>query len=246
MNFRIPYLLFFVCITLLISCSSSKNLNEVKPFEIKHWLTLQKFPCFGHCQVFKLSLYRNGLVVLEGKEHLEKTGVYFAELNEDKIKKFQRLSDHQNWQKHQNEYLVNIADLPVTELEYFDKNGAKLKHIKANSNLPDQLHNLTKALNDLIKTEKWTQVQRKNDMTNPEIITNELIIDMDSTLTKEGLEDEFKLYDLKTLKQISTYMNLWSFQFDENKIGKYEMLIMLRKKNGIRSVNFNRKLLPRE
>jgi hypothetical protein len=142
--------------------------------------------------------------------------------------------------------MVNIADLPITEMQYFDEHGAKLKHIKANSNLPDQLHTLSKNLMELIASESWTQIQKKPDMTNPEIISNELVVDMDTTLTKESLQEEFKLYDLQAIQKVSAYMNLWSFKYDEDKIGKYEMLILLRKKNGIRSVNFNRKLLPRE
>jgi hypothetical protein len=83
-------------------------------------------------------------------------------------------------------------------------------------------------------------------MTNPEIIYNELIVDLDSSLTVKQLETEFVKYELKAMRQVSAYMNLWSFQYNESLIGKYEMLILLRKKNGIRSVNFNRKLLPRE
>lgn len=240
------FLFLFSAIFFLSSCSTQKETLINKLYEIKHWLTLQKYPCFGHCQVIKLSVYRNGLVIYEGKENVEKKGVYFSELSNEKINKFKRLSDAISWSKFNNEYMVNIADLPITEMQYFDEHGAKLKHIKANSNLPDQLHTLSKNLIELIASESWTQIQKKPDMTNPEIISNELVVDMDTILTKENLEEEFKLYDLRAIQKVSAYMNLWSFKYDEDKIGKYEMLILLRKKNGIRSVNFNRKLLPRE
>jgi hypothetical protein len=221
-------------------------MNEGKPYEIKHWMSIQKFPCFGHCLVYKLSIYQDGLSILEAKEHLEKPGVFFTELNKEKISKLKRLSETLGWSGYNTEYMVNIADLPVTEIDYYDNHGARLKHIRSNSNLPDGLHQLSKAMSDLIQSEKWTQIQRKSDMINPEIISNEFVVDMDSSLTKEALENEFQLYGLKAIQKVSAYMNLWSLQFDENKIGKYEMLILLRKKNGIRSVNFNRKILPRE
>lgn len=242
----ITFFIFFIALTINFSCSTAKGTTDSKPEDLKHWFSLSKFPCFGHCQVFKLNIYRNGLAILEGKEYLEKTGVYFTELSNDKISKFKRLSDTKNWASFESEYMVNIADLPITEFQYFDINGARIKKIKSNSNLPDPIHSLTKEIGALINSEKWTQIQRKNDMTNPEIVTNEFVIDMDSTISSQSLEAEFINYDFKAMQKLSSNMNLWSFHYDENKIGKYELLVLLRKKNGIRSVNFNRKILPRD
>lgn len=247
MNYRnTPLFVLLFTVVFLISCRTQKEATESKMVELKHWMTLEKFPCFGHCQVFKISLYKNGLAILEGREYLEKTGVFFTELKSDKMLKLKRMSEDLNLSGYQNEYMVNIADLPITQLQFFDNHGAKIKDVKANSNLPDGLHYMSKTVSDLIQSEKWTQVQKKPDLVNPEIISNELIVDMDSSLTKEMIETDFKMYDVKALQKISAYMNLWTFRFNEEKIGRYEMLIIMRKKNGIRSVNFNRKILPRE
>ncbi|HEX5625344.1 MAG TPA: DUF6438 domain-containing protein [Saprospiraceae bacterium] len=235
-----------LCLSLLLGCAGTKAGQKNKPFELQHWITVQKNPCFGHCQVYKMSIYRNGLVIFEGREHTEKIGVYFTELNPEKIKSYKRLLDSPNWTSYQDEYMVNIADLPVTDIQYFNVNGARIKNIKANSNLPDPVQAITKEISNLIKLEKWTQIQRKSEMNNPEVIDNEFIVDMDTTLTSAGLETEFLAYDLKSLKRISPHMNLWSFRFDESKIGKFEMMVLLRKKSGIRSVQFNRRILPRE
>lgn len=244
---RISYgIFYFIALFGMNACKSAKDAVKPKPVELKHWLTVQKYPCFGHCHVYKLSMYRNGLVILEGKEHLEKTGVYFSQLSQDKIRSFKRLSDALNWTSYQAEYLINIPDLPVTELTYFDEHGAKNKFIKSNSNLPNPLDELTKSMAGLIKTEKWTQIQKKSDLTNPEIISDEFIVDMDSSLTASQLENDFYLYELKSKKRLSNEMNLWSFKYDESKINRYEMLIMLRMRPGIRSVNNNLKILPRE
>lgn len=244
---RICYgILYLIVLFGINACKSAKDAVKPKTVELKHWLTVQKYPCFGHCHVYKLSMYRNGLVILEGKEHLEKTGVFFSQLSQDKMRSFKRMSDALNWGGYNAEYLINIPDLPLTELTYFDENGAKNKFIKSNSNLPNPLDELTKTMAALIKTEKWTQIQKKSDLTNPEIISDEFIVDMDSSLTASQLENEFYLYELKSKKRLSNEMNLWSFKYDESKINRYEMLIMLRMRPGIRSVNNNLKILPRE
>ncbi len=240
------YLFLSILLATNFGCRTQKEMIESKPIELKHWVSIQKFPCFGHCQVFDITVYRNGLVILEGKEHVEKKGVYFTELNDDKIMRLSRLSKSLSVNTYKDEYLVNIPDLPVTDIQFYNADGAKIKEIKANSNLPDELHNFVKYISELMNKETWTQVQKKYDMTNPEIISNEFLIDLDSSLTTIQLETDFQKFELKALRQVSAYMNLWSFQYNEALIGKYEMLILLRKKNGIRSVNFNRKLLPRE
>lgn len=143
----------------LNACKSAKDAVKPKHVELKHWLTLQKYPCFGHCHVYKLSMYRNGLVILE-EGAFRKTGVYFSQLSQDKIRSFKRMSDALNWASYLAEYLINIPDLPLTELTYFDENGAKNKFIKSNSNLPNPLDELTKTMAALIKSENGHKYKR--------------------------------------------------------------------------------------
>ncbi len=236
----------FTLLLLLSSCQSTKSLEQSAVNGMRHWVSIQKFPCFGHCQVYKISAYRNGLVILEGKEYMDKTGVFFTELSADKIKKLSRIEKKLNLNSIKEEYMVHIADLPITDIALYDENGALVKEVKANSNLPDALHDWMKEFTELIKTEKWTQIQHKNDMNNPEVIYNELVVDMDTTIQMEMLETEFAAFDLVRDKKLSPLMNLWNIKFNTDKIGKYEMLVTLRQKPGIRHVSFNRRILPRE
>lgn len=231
---------------LYLSCKSSQRMDVAEQETLKHWMTIEKLPCFGHCQIYQLSLYRNGLAILEGKDHMDKKGVYFTELGSSRMEKLNRLEKYIKWATVKTEYIVNIADLPMTKLKYYDKYGALVKGIEANANLPDELHSFVKEATEIINKEKWTLIQKKNEMNHPEIIYDELIVDMDSTLSVSDLELQFQNYDVKTVNRISPLMNLWLIKFNMDKIGKYEMLVLLRKKNGIRHVSFNRKVLPRE
>ena len=92
----------------------------------------------------------------------------------------------------------------------------------------------------------WTQILKKDELNNPNIILKELQIDMDSVLTPEKLQIQFDSLHLKKVSRISPYMNFWLFTYDEKKIEPYEILILLRKVPGIRLVIFNRKLEIRE
>lgn len=231
---------------MLFACRSSRAPEVVEANVLKRWMSMEKFPCFGHCQTYRMSVYRNGLILLEAKEHLDKAGVYFTEIRGDRLDKLRKLDKSIPWQQLQTEYFVNIADLPVTEIHYYDLNGARIKSVRANANLPADLGDFAKELHQLIRSEKWTQLQRKSETTNPEVIYDEIIVEMDSTLTPEDMEVAFLAYGLQREKRISPLMNLWNFRYDRAAIGPYEMLVVIRKKSGVRHANFNRKILPRE
>lgn len=231
---------------LLASCRSSRAPEGAEANVLKRWVSIEKFPCFGHCQTYRMSVYRNGLILLEAKEHLDKAGVYFTEIRGDQLDKLRKMDKSITWQQLQAEYVVNIADLPVTEIHYYDLNGARIKSVRANANLPGELGDFAKELHQLIRSEKWTQLQRKSETTNPEVIYDEIIVEMDSTLTPEDMELAFSAYGLQREKRISPLMNLWNFRYDGAATGPYEMLVLIRKKAGVRHANFNRKILPRE
>lgn len=232
--------------SLLASCSSSKEMPEKHETQLVRWIELSKFPCFGHCPVYDLRLFQDGLVLLKGKDHLDMKGVYFAELSPDKINKLKKLYESISWTDLKNEYWVNLQDLPVTHITVYNEYGAIVKDIKANSNLPDKLNDLSLALTGLLKKEKWTQVQKKHEMVNPEIMFEELIVDLDSIININTLEESFKQYGLKAARKVSPNMNLWVFNYNAELVGSYELLVVLRKKQGVKYVNFNRRILPRE
>lgn len=244
-NFKL-IMVAVLSLVLWASCSSSKEMSGKSDKELVRWMELSKFPCFGHCSVYDLRLFQDGLVLLKGKEHLDKTGVHFAELSKEKTDKLRKLQNSVSWPEIKDEYWVNLQDLPVTHFTVYNEHGAIVKKINANSNLPDKLNDLAQELIELLKKEKWTQIQKKHEMVNPEIMYDELIVDLDSSLTTMVLEDELSHLGLKTIRRVSPHMNMWVFNYNTELVGSYELLVVLRKRQGVKYVNFNRRILPRE
>lgn len=241
-----PVYLFLLHLLLGVSCKSSQGIISQPDKRIEKLVSFKKSPCFGKCQVYRLSLYKDGLVVLEGKENLDKTGVHFCQLDKEKKETFTKKITSLNWKSYKNSYFRNIPDLPSTELIYYGATDSIFKSIASNTLLPKEIETLQADLADLIKTEKWTQLLKKEDLTNPNLITSEIQIDMDSTLNSEMLMQKFAAYGLKTKKRISEYMNFFLFTYDTKLIESYEMLILLRKVPGIRLAIYNRKLEGRD
>jgi Domain of unknown function (DUF6438) len=227
------------------SCKSSRPSAGEKPVMPVRWMSYMKSPCFGHCPVYRIQLYRNGLCILEGKEYLDKKGVYFAMLSKESFKNITDFSKL-NWASYDGNYFMNLPDLPSSEFIMHDENGAIIKKIKSNTNLPKEIGRLHAGIGELIRTEKWTQIQRREDMTNPEIIYSEIQLDMDSSITVEQLQLEYPQFKIEKKDRISEYMNFWLIGYDQNQVNPYEILVILRQKKGVRNAFFNRKLLPRE
>ena len=239
-------LLLISCGLILHACKTTKRIEIHRTESMKKNLVLQKFPCFGQCQEYKISSYDDGILILEGKNNVEKKGVYFTQINAVQLSSLKNKAASIKWTDYKNSYFKNIPDLPFTELSYYDAEGHLVKSIKSNATLPSELENVQKELSQFIRLPNWTQILRKDEMNNPDILLSELQVDMDSLLTPEKLEMQFDSLHLKRISRISPYMNFWLFTYDQAKIEPYEILILLRRVPGIRLVLFNKKLNPRE
>ncbi|MBK9271445.1 MAG: hypothetical protein IPM48_07595 [Saprospiraceae bacterium] len=232
---------------LISSCSTNKKTlddqNSKDP--LQPMISFKKTPCFGKCKVYKISVYQDGLTILEGIEHIEKTGVHFGQLDKTELEKLKKDLRSLPWNTYKPSYFKNIPDLPSTELRYFHSRDS-IQTIKSNTSLPNDLESIQTRLAELVESLKWTEVMKKHELNSPNHIYNEIQVDMDSSLTQEYLVKRFDKYGLKVKDRISIYMNFWLFTYDDQKITPYEMLILLRKTPGVRLVMFNRKLDLRE
>ncbi|MDQ3141310.1 MAG: DUF6438 domain-containing protein [Bacteroidota bacterium] len=249
MMLRKQYLFYIlivgITIVVLSSCSSSKKTEIQSKHSLVKAVVFQKNPCFGNCAVYKLTTYYSGLAILEAKDHLDKKGVYYTDLSEASNSAIQKNIKRINWTTYKDKYFMNLPDLPSTDLNIYSPEGLELKKINSNAKLPDEIYTFQQELNELVRTQKWTQIQKKDDVINPEVDYSKIQVDMDSSVSVQKVQEHFMPYNLMPEKRLSQFMNLWLMSFDESKIGKYEMLIILRKYPGVRSVSFNRKLLPR-
>ena len=132
---------------------------------------------------------------MEGKENLDKTGVHFCQLDKEKKETFTKKITSLNWKSYKNSYFRNIPDLPSTELIYYGATDSIFKSITSNTLLPKEIETLQADLADLIKTEKWTQILKK-----------QFAVD-----TSFGFKDVWYI-DQDYNKQIRT--ELWEFDID--------------------------------
>ncbi|MEO6690812.1 MAG: DUF6438 domain-containing protein [Saprospiraceae bacterium] len=240
------YILIIFIGLYLFSC----NRHIIQPIQednqIQKIIALSKSSCFGKCAVYTLTVYKDGLVILQGIANLDKIGVYHSTLNVVQLDQLTKKIYSLNWKSYKSKYLRNIPDLPVTTLKIFNNTDSSQIEIQSNSSLPQELEEIHKDLSLLIENNAWLLALKDKEVNSGDLIKNQIQIDMDSTQSVAHLEQLFKPYEFKMTKRISEYMNFYLFEFNTAKIAPYEMVVLARRVKGIRLVTFNKKLNQRD
>lgn len=84
--------------------------------------------------------------------------------------------------------------------------------------------------------------QRYSD---PNVIPNEILIDLESSFKPGMLEDTFAKYELKEKKVISPGQNIVLFQFNQEKIGVEKLIKKVKKQNGVEEAQSNKRTTKR-
>lgn len=120
-------------------------------------ISVEKLPCMGNCPAYKLSIYNNHMVIYEGKENVDKIGVYTTKISKKKFSELQEAFLNSDFFEMKNIYSARIMDLQTTYI-YFRYNE-KEKKILDYYNGPEVLKELVKVVEELNEQNRWKQVK---------------------------------------------------------------------------------------
>ncbi len=141
---RTSPLFFLIPILLISSCASQKGLTEEDLV-----ISIEATPCMGDCPVYRAEIYSNGLVIYEGREHVERIGLYTGRLSRKELKQIRLAFDEAGFFSMEDEYVEPWTDLPTVWVYYSD--GTRQKKIKDYSGAPEVLKELEKKVLALCK-----------------------------------------------------------------------------------------------
>ncbi len=118
-------------------------------------ISMQKTECHGTCPVYTIHVNGTGLATLEGKQHLNKIGVYQMQLSPEETEALFAPFIKANLWSFENEYTEEVTDLPTTYLTFTHK--GKVKKIKDYSGAPQKLIDLENHLAGLISANAWSK-----------------------------------------------------------------------------------------
>lgn len=138
---------FLVLASGFLSCKSQKLTADTLIF------SLEKTPCFGPCEVYKLEIFSTGLLRFTGISNHKMIGKYRSELKKSALEEIQAKFRDAGFFSFKNEYLGKVSDLPTTYL--FFKDGPNEKMIQDYYGAPPTLKELEKIIEDLVVALKW-------------------------------------------------------------------------------------------
>jgi len=109
-----------ILLSLLLACSAS---NKVSKKVLKaSYISIETSPCFGACPVYKLEIFSDGIIKLEGIKFVD-IGTYTAQLTVGEHKSFVKPLHDLDWSQFKAVYRSGYSDLPSTLLRYSEVPG---------------------------------------------------------------------------------------------------------------------------
>ncbi len=122
----------------------------------KEILFIKKMPTRGKAPVYELSIYNDSTAILKGIANLQYIGLYKANIQKNYYK-IKNLIDSIQLDTLQEKYNYLLLDYPVTIMK-ITKNNIE-KTVKFKRDAPNNLKNLSKIANNMIKNEKWIKLE---------------------------------------------------------------------------------------
>ncbi|HOP50990.1 MAG TPA: DUF6438 domain-containing protein [Ignavibacteriales bacterium] len=122
----------------------------------KEILFIKKMPTRGKAPVYELSIYNDSTAILKGIANLQYIGLYKANIQKNYYK-IKNLIDSIQLDTLQEKYNYLLLDYPVTIMK-ITKNNIE-KTVKFKRDAPNNLKNISKIANNMIKNEKWIKIE---------------------------------------------------------------------------------------
>jgi len=119
-------------------------------------ISLEKTPCFGPCEAYKMEIFSSGLVKFNGMSNHKMIGHYEASIDQEELHKIVQQFRDSNFFSFKNQYTGSMKDLPTTYL-YF-KDQVNEKTIQDYYNAPRLLKDLEQVVENLIPILHWKKI----------------------------------------------------------------------------------------
>lgn len=165
MNLKTTFIIGMAALAFLLSCHNSKQSvkDDVsgKPAKVNGdslLASITRTPCYGRCPHYTISIYKTGLVVYDGKQFVNKTGIHTTRLSEEKLEEIKNMAAQLNYYNLEDKYESHMTDLPSCTTTMNTEKGKK--EIFHYGKAPDNLIKFERYLDGLFANQEW--VSSKN------------------------------------------------------------------------------------
>ena len=109
---------FNLCLSIFLSIIFHSCSVQSKFTEQDVVIELERTRCMGTCPVYDIKINKKRLVLYEGKEHADRSGLYRARLPEAVLDEIITRFGDINFFQLRDVYIMNISDLPTTYISF--------------------------------------------------------------------------------------------------------------------------------
>lgn len=115
--------------------------------------SIERSPCYGNCPTFKMTIYTDGFVELEGIRSIPMIGTYTTTISKETLENFETQARAVGFMGFEDRYDGSISDVPsATTVMVLD--GVR-KEVYRRFNYPQRILILEKCFDALMETERW-------------------------------------------------------------------------------------------
>lgn len=231
---NLPYLLILFSLIIWYGCSRAKYLTSMT--DIQPLITLQKTSYLGPCPAFILTVFENGQVVFDPKQHtlidsirtITISGKQLSDLKEAFAQHFPELDTM---------YVSQIMDAPFTYLSY--RNGEVTKRIAKRGPAPAAFDDLVRRMEQLAEAAEWLPIRTEDGQEELEII-----LELAPSATPEEVIATTPEYATSLIKRITPSKHYYLFTIRTK--SPSQTLIKFRANPLVLNAQWNHKLKRRD
>lgn len=122
--------------------------------------TLERSTCYGACPYYKISVYADGRVIYEGKQHVEYIGKHSVKVSKATVEKILAKAKEINYATLENRYPskgLGIVDFPMCITSVMI--DGKLKEVYNRNNAPKELIAYQDYFDALFEDVEWEELR---------------------------------------------------------------------------------------
>ena len=133
-------------ILLFTACAAQKKTASTTGID---YLQMRRSACFGRCPVYKIEIYKDGLVRYTGERYMADTGIYEKRIAAAEAQRLLNLFTAKGVDTLKKEYQMTIADLPG--IHYSFRYNGKTKDVRNAEFGPFYLREMANEIDKLVR-----------------------------------------------------------------------------------------------
>jgi Domain of unknown function (DUF6438) len=132
--------------------------STTQPPRHEHLASMERTSCYGDCPVYKLTVYRDGVVEYEGVDDVKVRGKASGKLSAEELTTLEELFRKHGYLQLADAYeVVDNAHESSVYTAYTPAGGKRkeVKHHRGDPSAPKRLHEIEEGFDNAVKIEQW-------------------------------------------------------------------------------------------